>query len=101
MGSTVQSLQSREVRRQAQCALACCLSSRLYKGVTSNSSSYTFLDPIDNEEKEEGEEVVSQLVWNRWRGRVISMVDPEDPALLISISSLDNEHSNDLACFSP
>ncbi|GFS32724.1 class I glutamine amidotransferase-like superfamily protein [Actinidia rufa] len=33
----------------------------------------------------------------RW-GRVVFVVEPEDPALPISISSSDSEHSDDLAC---
>ncbi|GFZ08918.1 hypothetical protein Acr_20g0007260 [Actinidia rufa] len=48
-------------------------------------------------EKEEREEAISQLMMNRRWGRVIPAVEPENPALQISISSSDNEHSDDLA----
>ncbi|PSS07752.1 Hyphal wall protein [Actinidia chinensis var. chinensis] len=51
--------------------------------------------------KKEGEEAISQLVLNRIRGRVIPLVKLEDPTLPTSISSLDNEHSDNLARVPP
>ena len=66
------------------------------EGVTSSSSSYISSNSLDSKE-EEGEKVVSQLVLNRNKNRVILVVELEDSALLISISSSNNELSNDLA----
>ncbi|GFS33558.1 hypothetical protein Acr_00g0029260 [Actinidia rufa] len=48
-------------------------------------------------ESEEEEEAVSQLVLNRRRGRVVSVVKPKDPVPRIFILSSNYEHSDDLA----
>ena len=64
-----------------------------------SSSRYTSLNHLDIEDKESGE-AIDQLVLNRRRDRVIYAYEPAISALPISIPSLDNEHSNDLAYFS-
>ena len=69
---------------------------KLEEGVTSSSSSYIFLDSSNNKEEEE-EEAVSQLMLNRRRNPMLPVVEPKVPALPISISCSNNEHSNDLA----
>ncbi|GFZ04422.1 hypothetical protein Acr_16g0010460 [Actinidia rufa] len=64
--------------------------------ITSSSSSYTSLNSFDDNE-EEKKEADSQLVLNRRRGRLIPMVEPENPTLSISILNSNNKHSDDLA----
>ena len=58
------------------------------------------MDSSDNEENE-GDEAVSQLVLNKRQNRVLLVVEPEVPTLPISISSSDNEHSDNLAYAPP
>ena len=59
-------------------------------------SSYTSPYPLCSE-KEESDEVVSQLVLNRNPSRLIPAVEPEVTVLPISILSSENEHSDDFA----
>ncbi|GFY99361.1 hypothetical protein Acr_13g0007620 [Actinidia rufa] len=68
------------------------------EGVTSSSSSYAFSESLDTEE--EGEEAISRLAVNKRRNGAPPLAKPKVPAIPISSSSSNNEHSNDLA-FTP
>ena len=62
-----------------------------------NSSNHTSPDALDNEEAK-GDKAISQLILNRNKIKVIPVVKLKVASLPISISSSDDEHSNDLAC---
>ncbi|GFZ14474.1 hypothetical protein Acr_24g0006640 [Actinidia rufa] len=68
----------------------------LRKGLTSSSPSYVSLE-FSNSEEKEGEKAVNQLVLNRRQNLMVYVVELGVPASPISISSLNNEHSDDLA----
>ena len=57
--------------------------------------SYTSLESLDSEE-EEGEKAINQLVLNKNQNQLIPVIELKAPILLISISSLNNEHTDDL-----
>ncbi|GFZ14459.1 hypothetical protein Acr_24g0006490 [Actinidia rufa] len=91
--STARHLQSGEVRDKLSTRWPIILVQGRGEGITSSSSIYTSPDSLDSEEKEKKEDF-NQLVLNKNHDWVILAVEP---ALLIFISSSNNEHLGNLA----